>query len=189
MTPTIRALMLGPTAPSREMIQELCVPQKAGQTVSHTPGSITHRRTLIVWKLKEYVEHTHNLRTAVQLQLFIEEKVGVKVKVTVQTIRALLRGPAAPRGEMIQLLCDALNCRSDAFYIFNPNSTRSQQWAKQLAEGKAPSRLYEPKGAKTEDAVAEIAPPAIIDKDSGKRNSLRATFTDPRTLYDDELRS
>ena len=150
-------------------------------------GSITHRRKLIVWKLKEYVEHTHNLRTAVQLQSFIEEKVGVKV--TVQTIRALLRGPAAPRGEMIQLLCDALDCRSDAFYVFNPNSTRSQQWSRQRAEGKAPSRLYEPKGAKVEDAVAEMAPSAINDKDSGKRKSLRATFTDPRTLYNDELRS
>lgn len=151
--------------------------------MSHTPVSITHRRNVIVWKLKEYVEHTHNLRTAVQLQLFIEEKVGVKV--TVQTIRALLRGPAAPRGEMIQLLCDALNCRSDAFYVFNPDSTRSQQWSMQRVQGKAPSRLYEPKSAKAEDAVAEIAPSATNDKDSGKRKSLRATFTDPRTLYND----
>ena len=63
-----------------------------------------------MWKLKEYVQQTHNLRTAAQLQVFIQEKVGVKV--TVQTVRALLRGPAAPRVEMIQLLCDVLDCGS-----------------------------------------------------------------------------
>lgn len=140
-----------------------------------------------MWKLKDYVEQTHKLKTAVQLQAFIEEKVGVKV--TVQTVRALLRGPAAPRGEMIQLLCDALNCRSDAFYVFNPNSARARQWSKERAEGKKPSCLYEPKGAKTVDTVLESLLSTINDKNVGKRKSLRATFTDPRTLYKDELRS
>jgi len=140
-----------------------------------------------VWKLKDYVEQTHKLKTAVQLQAFIEEKVGVKV--TVQTVRALLRGPAAPRGEMIQLLCDALNCRSDAFYVFNPNSARARQWSKERAEGKKPSCLYEPKGAKAVDTVLESLLSTINDKNVGKRKSLRATFTDPRTLYKDELRS
>jgi len=140
-----------------------------------------------VWKLKDYVEQTHKLKTAVQLQAFIEEKVGVKV--TVQTVRALLRGPAAPRGEMIQLLCDALNCRSDAFYVFNPNSARARQWSKERAEGKKPSCLYEPKRAKAVDTVLESLLPTINDKNVGKRKSLRATFTDPRTLYKDELRS
>jgi len=140
-----------------------------------------------VWKLKDYVEQTHKLKTAVQLQAFIEEKVGVKV--TVQTVRALLRGPAAPRGEMIQLLCDALNCRSDAFYVFNPNSARARQWSKERAEGRKPSCLYEPKGAKAVDTVLERLLSTINDKNVGKRKSLRATFTDPRTLYKDELRS
>ena len=140
-----------------------------------------------MWKLKDYVEQIHKLKTAVQLQAFIEEKVGVKV--TVQTVRALLRGPAAPRGEMIQLLCDALNCRSDAFYVFNPNSARARQWSKERAEGKKPSCLYEPKGAKAVDTVLESLLSTINDKNVGKRKSLRATFTDPRTLYKDELRS
>ncbi len=140
-----------------------------------------------MWKLKDYVEQTHKLKTAVQLQAFIEEKVGVKV--TVQTVRALLRGPAAPRGEMIQLLCDALNCRSDAFYVFNPNSARARQWSKERAEGRKPSCLYEPKGAKAVDTVLERLLSTINDKNVGKRKSLRATFTDPRTLYKDELRS
>lgn len=140
-----------------------------------------------MWKLKDYVEHFHKLNTAVQLQAFIEEKVGVKV--TVQTVRALLRGPAAPRGEMIQLLCDALNCRSDAFYVFNPNSARARQWSKERAEGKKPSCLYEPKGAKAVDTVLERLLSTINDKNAGKRKSLRATFTDPRTLYKDTLES
>jgi hypothetical protein len=140
-----------------------------------------------VWKLKDYVERIHKLNTAVQLQAFIEEKVGVKV--TVQTVRALLRGPAAPRGEMIQLLCDALNCRSDVFYVFNPNSARARQWSKERAEGKKPSCLYEPKSAKAVDTVMETLLSTINDKNLGKRKSLRATFTDPRTLYKDESRS
>lgn len=140
-----------------------------------------------MWKLKDYVEQTHKLMTAVQLQVFIEEKVGVIV--TVQTIRALLRGPAAPRREMIQLLCDALNCRSDSFYVLTPNSARAQQWSRERAEGKKPSRLYEPKRAKAVDRVLETLLPVTDDKKAGKRKSLRATFTDPRTLYKDELRS
>ncbi|MEK6282512.1 MAG: helix-turn-helix domain-containing protein [Acidobacteriota bacterium] len=139
-----------------------------------------------MWKLKDYVEQTHKLKTAGQLQVFIEDKVGVKV--TVQTIRALLRGPAAPRREMVQLLCDALNCHSDAFYVFNPNSARAQQWSKERAEGKKSSRLYEPKGAKVVDTVLETLL-SSNDKNAGKRKSLRATFTDPRTLYKDESRS
>lgn len=136
-----------------------------------------------MWNLKDYVEQTHKLKTAVQLQAFIEEKVGVTV--TVQTIRALLRGPTAPRREMIQLLCDALNCRSDAFYVFNPNSTRPQQWSRHRAEGKAASRLYEAKSAKAGDTVLETVLSTINDMDTGRRKSLRATFTDPRTLYND----
>ena len=141
-----------------------------------------------MWKLKAYVELTHKLKTAVQLQVFIEERVGVKV--TVQTVRALLRGPAAPRGDMVQLLCDALNCQSDAFYVFEPNAARAEQWSKARAEGKKPSRLYEPRVfAKVVDTALEIVLPTVDEKCAGKRKSLSATFTDPRTLYKVELRS
>jgi hypothetical protein len=140
-----------------------------------------------VWKLKEYVQQTHNLRTAAQLQVFIQEKVGVKV--TVQTVRALLRGPAAPRVEMIQLLCDALDCSSQAFYVVSPNSKRAQQWSKERREGKQPSNLYQPKQPKVVDIIRELAPPTVNDTNTGKRKSLKLTFTDPRTLFQDILGS
>jgi hypothetical protein len=140
-----------------------------------------------VWKLKEYVQQTHNLRTAAQLQAFIQEKVGVKV--TVQTVRALLRGPAAPRVEMIQLLCDALECSSPAFYLVIPNSKRAQQWSKERMEGKQPSSLYQPKQPKAFDTILELALPAVNKTNAGKRKSLKLTFTDPRTLFQDTLGS
>jgi hypothetical protein len=140
-----------------------------------------------VWKLKEYVQQTHNLRTAAQLQAFIQEKVGVKV--TVQTVRALLRGPAAPRVEMIQLLCDALECSSPAFYLVIPNSERAQQWSKERMEGKQPSSLYQPKQPKAVDTILELALPAVNKTNAGKRKSLKLTFTDPRTLFQDTLGS
>jgi hypothetical protein len=139
-----------------------------------------------MWKLKDYVEQTHKLTTAVKLQAFIEEEVGVRV--TVQTIRALLRGAAAPRGEMIQLLCDALKCRSDAFYVFKPNTARAEEWSKARVEGKKPSRLYEPQGSAVVDPIQETLF-SIDENNVGKRTSLRATFTDPRTLYQNKLRS
>lgn len=138
-----------------------------------------------MWKLKEYVQQTHKLRTAAQLQRFIEERVGVRV--TVQTVRALLRGPAAPRVEMIQLLCDALDCGSQDFFIFTPNAKRAQQWSKERMEGKQPSSLYQPKHRKGSDTVPEPAAPTLNDKSEGKRKSLKLTFTDPRTLYQDIL--
>lgn len=95
----------------------------------------------VVWDLKGFAEKSHRITTAVQLQSFIEEKVGVTV--TVQTLRTLQRSaPPAPRGEMIQLLCDVFNCGSDAFYGFTPNPARARQWAKDRAEGKKPSLLY-----------------------------------------------
>jgi hypothetical protein len=140
-----------------------------------------------VWKLKEYVQQTHNLRTAAQLQAFIQEKVGVKV--TVQTVRALLRGPAAPRLEMIQLLCDALECSSPAFYLVIPNSKRAQQWSKERMEGRQPSSLYKPKQPKAVDTILDPALPAVNKTNAGKRKSLKLTFTDPRTLFQDTLGS
>ena len=80
----------------------------------------------VVWELKEYAEASHRITTAVQLRAFIEEQVGVIV--TVQTLRALQRSPPpAPRGQMIQLLCDVFNCRSDAFYVFTPNPARTRR--------------------------------------------------------------
>jgi hypothetical protein len=56
---------------------------------------------------------------------------------------------------MIQLLCDAFNCRSDAFYVLNPNPARAQQWAKDSAEGKNPSTLYQPKAAEPVNDIVE----------------------------------
>ena len=140
-----------------------------------------------MWKLKEYMQQTHNLRTAAQLQVFIQERVGVKV--TVQTVRALLRGPAAPRVEMVQLLCDALDCGSQDFYIFTPNAKRAQQWSKERMAGKQPSSLYQPKHSKHVDTIPDPAPPTVNDKTAGKRKSLKLTFTDPRTLFQDILGS
>src|SRR5207253_10019469 len=67
----------------REAIRGFCPrsrharPRLAG--VASRRGSITHRcRNTVVWKLKDYVKRTHKLNTAVQLQAFMEEKVGVK---------------------------------------------------------------------------------------------------------------
>lgn len=140
-----------------------------------------------MWKLKEYVQQTHNLRTAAQLQAFIQEKVGVKV--TVQTVRALLRGPTAPRVEMIQLLCDALDCSSQAFYLVIPNSKRAQKWSKERMEGKQPSSLYQPTQQKAVDTILESASTAVNETNAAKRKSLSLTFTDPRTLFQDILGS
>lgn len=141
-----------------------------------------------VWDLKGYVEKHHRIATAVQLQAFIEERVGVTV--TVQTLRALLRNtPPAPRGEMIQLLCDAFNCRSDAFYVFTANPARARQWAKDRSNGKSPSSLYQPKLAERIEEVVKQPPETVRADVTKKPKPLRATFSDPRTLYKDTLRS
>ncbi|HYJ84551.1 MAG TPA: hypothetical protein VEW46_00675 [Pyrinomonadaceae bacterium] len=141
-----------------------------------------------MWALKEYLRKIHGITNAVQLQAFIKEKLGVIV--TVQTLRTLLRSsPAAPRAEMIQLLCDTFNCRSDAFYVFTPNQARTQQWERDKTEGKEPSPYYQPK---VHDPAGEFVMPADTSVESGnmgKPTSLRSTFTDPRTLYKERLGS
>jgi hypothetical protein len=135
-----------------------------------------------VWRLKEYARKAHGIANAVQLQAFIEERLGVIV--TVQTPRALMRSePPAPRAEMIQLLCDVFNCRSDAFYVFTSNPTRTQQWAKDRLKGKKPSRLYGHKAAEPLDEAVKVAGEIVRSGNTAKAKSLRATFTDPRTLY------
>lgn len=139
-----------------------------------------------VWNLKAYAKDTHQIATAVQLQAFIEESVGVIV--TVQTLRALLRSqPPAPRGEMIQLLCDVFNCRSDAFHVFIPNPARARRWAKDRLESEKPSPLYEPRVAEPVDEYVKPPDETIQGQSTVKPKSLRATFTDPRTLYKDRL--
>ncbi|MBC8028491.1 MAG: hypothetical protein H7Z16_00100 [Pyrinomonadaceae bacterium] len=138
-----------------------------------------------VWKVKEIAAKSHRITTAVQLKAFIEENLGVIV--TVQTLRALMRGsPVAPRVEMIQLFCDAFNCRSEAFYVFTPNAARAQQWEKDRSEGKKASPLYQPKASPL-DEIVKVPDETIQGESAGKPKSLRATFTDPRTLYKDRL--
>lgn len=139
-----------------------------------------------VWRLKEYACKAHGIANAVQLQAFIEARLGVIV--TVQTLRALLRSePPAPRAEMIQLLCDVFNCRSDAFYAFTPNPARTRQWAKDKVEGKRPSRLYKHKAATPFNEVVKAADETVRSENTAKPKSLEATFTDPRMLYKDRL--
>lgn len=141
-----------------------------------------------MWDLKGYLEKHHQITTAVQLREFILEKVG-KI-VTEQTLRALMRrSPPAPRGDMIQLLCDVLNCRSDAFYSFNANPARAEQWAKDRSEGKKPSALYQPKAADPVDGIVKAPDETVQGETTGKPKSLRATFTDPTVLFKERLRS
>jgi hypothetical protein len=129
-----------------------------------------------MWNLKEYLAREHGVVNAVQLQAHIEGTVGIIV--TPQTLRKLLRSPAAPRREMIQLLCDVFNCRSDAFYLVTPNSERAKQWEKNRLEGKKPSALYETTRVIEEDVAVH---PNIEPAERPK--CLRATFTDPRLFY------
>jgi len=134
-----------------------------------------------VWDVKGLAKK-HQITTAVQLQAFITEKLGVIV--SVQTLRSVMRvSPAGPRVEMIQLLCDAFNCRSDAFYVVNPNPDRAKQWAKDRSEGKKPSTLYQPKAAELLNEIAEAQDEIVQGESTGKSMSLRATFTDPRALF------
>ena len=130
----------------------------------------------------------HQISTAVQLQAFVADKLGVIV--SVQTLRAVMRvSPVAPRVEMIQLLCDAFNCRSDAFYVVNPNPARARQWAKDRFEGKKPSTLYQPKATERVSANVEAQDEVVQGESTGKRTSLRATFTDPRALFKKRVES
>ena len=130
----------------------------------------------------------YQITTAVQLQAFIAEKLGVIV--SVQTLRAVMRvSPAGPRVEMIQLLCDAFNCRSDAFYVVNPNPARAQQWAKDRFQGKKPSTLYQPKAAEPLNEIVEAQEESVQGESTGNRTSLRATFTDPRALFKKRVES
>jgi hypothetical protein len=129
-----------------------------------------------MWELREYLKRVHGITTAVQLQACIEATVGIIV--AVQTLRALLRGPLAPRREMIQLLCDVFNCRSDAFYLVTPNPERVKQWEKNRLEGKKPSALYQTTGS-----LEEIVAAHPDSNPAEKPKCLRATFTDPRLFY------
>lgn len=141
-----------------------------------------------MWNLRAYAKKHHQITNAVQLQAFIKENLGVIV--TVQILRALLRSqPPAPRGVIIQLLCDAFNCCSDAFYRFKPNPVRAQRWAKDRSEGKEPSPLYQPKAAEPLDEVIKVPETTAQSNSTGKPKSLRATFSDPRALLQDRLRS
>jgi len=134
-----------------------------------------------VWDVRGLAKK-YQITTAVQLQAFIAEKLGVIV--SAQTLRAVMRvSPAGPRVEMIQLLCDAFNCRSDAFYVLNPNPARAQQWAKDRSEGKKPSTLYPPKAAEPLNEIVEAQDEIVQGESTGKPTSLRATFTDPRALF------
>lgn len=142
---------------------------------------------MLVWDLKGLAKRTYQITTALQLQAFIEERVGVIL--TIQTVRTLRRrAPAAPRSEMIQLLCDVFNCRSDAFYVFDPNPERGRQWAKDKLEGKKPS-LYGSRLAVHKDKLATATNESVDTEAPGKLKSLRMTFTDPRTLFKDKLSS
>jgi transcriptional regulator with XRE-family HTH domain len=137
-----------------------------------------------VWDVRGLAKQ-YQITTAVQLQAFIAEKLGVIV--SVQTLRTVMRvSPVAPRIEMIQLLCDAFNCRSDAFYILNPNPARAQQWAKDRSEGKKPSTLYQPKATEPLNGNVEAQDEVVQGE---KRTSLRATFTDPRALFKKRVES
>ena len=130
----------------------------------------------------------HQISTAVQLQAFVADKLGVIV--SVQTLRAVMRvSPVAPRVEMIQLLCDAFNCRSDAFYVMNPNPARARQWAKDRSEGKKPSTLYQPKATEPVSANVEAQDEVVQGESTGKGTSLRTTFTDPRALFKKRVES
>ncbi len=141
---------------------------------------------MVVWDLKGLAERTYQITTALQLQAFIEEQVGVIM--TIQTIRALRRRvPAAPHREMIQLLCDVFDCRSDAFYVLHPNPERKRQWAKAKLEGKNPSPLYGSKFDDDEDKSVTATVETVESEAPGKLKSLRMTFTDPRTLFKDKL--
>lgn len=127
--------------------------------------------------LKGFLKREHGITSAVQLKAHIESAVGVTL--SVQTLRALLRNPVAPRMEMIQLLCDAFNCRSDAFYLLTPNPDRARRWAEARVKGEKPSALYQPKPA---DSMEESVAP-LVQTVSTKPKCLRATFTDPRIFY------
>lgn len=141
-----------------------------------------------MWDVKAVAERQHQITNAVQLQAFIEEKLGVIL--TVQTVRTLMRNsPVAPRAEMIQLLCDALDCRSDEFYVFTPNPVRAEQWARDRAAGKNPSPLYLQKAAEPAEAVGQMPDEPILCGSEEKFKSLRSIFSDPRMLYKDKLKS
>jgi hypothetical protein len=135
-----------------------------------------------VWTFRELAKK-NQITTAVELRAFIERKLGVIL--TVQTLRTVMRNSlVAPRRELIQLLCDAFDCRSDEFYLFTPNAARAQQWAKDRSEGKNPSPLYQSKAAEPVDEIEKMPDEIIIQGEStGKSKSLQATFTDPRTFY------
>lgn len=133
-----------------------------------------------MWELREYLRRVHGITTAAQLQACIEATVGIVV--SVQTLRALLRGPLAPRREMVQLLCDVFNCRSDAFYLVTPDPARVKQWEKDRLDGKKPSALYQITVALDEITAAQ---PDINPAEKPK--CLRATFSDPRLFYKRKL--
>lgn len=133
---------------------------------------------MAVWGFREYLEREHGITTAFELQARIESTVGVIL--SVQTLRSLLRRPPAPRIEMIQLLCDVFNCRSDAFFLVSPNPERAKQWEQDRKEGKKPSALYQ---LKVRDSVEEMPQPQCETNATTKPEFLRATYTDPRLFF------
>lgn len=141
-----------------------------------------------MWRLKEYARKSHGIANAVQLQAFIEARLGVIV--TVQALRALLRSqPPAPRREMIQMLCDAFECSSDRFYVLVPDKARAERWAKDRSEGKEAMPLYQVRRVDSIDGTVTAPDESIGVEYSEKAKSLCTTFSDPRTFYKKKLKS
>ena len=132
---------------------------------------------MAAWGFKEYLETQHGITTAFELQARIESTVGVIL--SVQTLRSLLRGPVAPRIEMMQLLCDVFNCSSDAFFLITPNPERAKQWERDRINGKKPSPLYQSRVC----YQVEDTPELQCEPNASKSESLRTTYTDPRLFF------
>jgi hypothetical protein len=83
---------------------------------------------------------------------------------------------------------DVFDCRSDAFYVLDPNPARRRQWANAKLEGKKPSPLYGSKSAEHKDESVTARHETVDIEAARKPRSLRMTFTDPRTLFKDKVR-
>jgi len=142
-----------------------------GSRVSARWSTTRRGAHIVVWDLKGLAKRTYQITTAVELQALIEEEVGVIL--TVQTVRALMRrAPPAPRTEMIQLLCDVFDCRSDAFYVCDPNPARRRQWANAKLVGKKPSPLYGSKSAEHKDEFVTARHETVDIEAAGKPSRL-----------------
>jgi hypothetical protein len=60
---------------------------------------------------------------------------------------------------------------------------RARQWAKDKADGKKPSPLYQPRVAQPDNEIVEARNETVQSKGTEKPKSLCATFTDPRMLF------